>query len=400
MGSSKRAGYRNGGCTLGERDGEAVADFRDEATGKRRRVRLGVAFKDAKASKDALDRFAEARRAITKHQAAHTIADLWTMWLNDRAADGFDNAIYNAHWASLGPAFGHRAPDLLTTQDCRDYARQRFAAGISAWTVHTELRRLSSCLKWAHEHRHIEWRPKVWVPSPGKHRDRVLTFDEARKLVATAAECSDPHVYLFVVLLFATGARHRAILDLTWDRVDFTRGLIQFDEDLPPDPMSRSWRKGRATVPMNDLARKALEIAHAGRQTAHVVEHGGRRLRSARDGFAAAVARAGLSDDVTPHTIRHTVITWLDERGEDRRRAAQLAGHRDERTTARVYTHTSPEALRGTVGALDTPFAPLPKISHVEAGAEQVADADADAKSSPGVPLGQEKAAPHDEGAA
>ena len=77
-------------------------------------------------------------------------------------------------------------------------------------------------------------------------------------MLVKGAEAGDPHVGLFVVLVFATGARHTAVLDLTWDRIDFVRGTIQFDEDLPPDPMSKAWRKGRATVPMNRGARKAL----------------------------------------------------------------------------------------------------------------------------------------------
>ena len=106
----------------------------------------------------------------------------------------------------------------------------------------------------------------MWIPRPGKSRDRVLSIEEA-KLLVKGVGAGDPHVGLFVELAFATGARHGAILDLTWERVDFVRGTIQFDEDLPPDPMSKSWRKGRATVPMNRGARKALEVAFAGRQT-------------------------------------------------------------------------------------------------------------------------------------
>ena len=105
----------------------------------------------------------------------------------------------------------------------------------------------------------------------------------------------------------------------------------------------------------------------AGRQTDHVIEHGGRRLKTVREGFAAAVERAGLDQSagaVTPHTIRHSVLTWLDEAKVETRRAAQLAGHKNEETTRLVYTHSSPQVLAEAVGILDLPFAPLPKISH------------------------------------
>jgi integrase len=284
------------------------------------------------------------------------------MWLGERAADKLSNAIYRANWVSLGPAFASRSPSLLATQDFRDYAQSRFDKGLSPWTVHTELVRLRACLKWAAEHHHIAVRPKVWVPTPGQSRDRVLTADEGRSLVAGGFS-GDPHIGLFIVIAFATGARHRAILDLSWDRIDFVRGLIAFDEDLPRDPMSKSWRKGRALVPMNKAVRAALELAYAGRQSKWVIEHGGRRLKSVRDGFGNAVARAGLAG-VTPHTIRHTVASWLEDRVGDARRA-QLLGHGNIETTRKVYTHSGAELLTEAVAYLD--FAPLPRIAHDEA---------------------------------
>ena len=360
--------YRNGNCTLGRRGNEAVVSYPDE-NGKRQRTRLGVPFSDMAAAERALNIFAEAQRAVRKQQASYTVGQLWEMWLEERAADRLRNDIYNANWVALGPSFASRSPDLLNAQDFRDYAELRFRAGKASWTVHTELSRLRSCLKWAVETHLIARRPKVWVPTPGKHRERVLSFDEARALVAGALK-GDPHVYLFVVVAFATGARHGALLDLVWERIDFAAGLIAFDEVLKPDPMSKSWRKGRALVPMNRAARMALETAFAGRQTRYVIEHGGRRLKSIRCGFAAAVERAGLfpAAGITPHTIRHTVASWLEDRVNDARRA-QLLGHSGMRTLP-VYTHSGAELLVEAVSLLDAEFAPLPKIAHEEAETE------------------------------
>lgn len=347
-GKQAAATYRNGDVWLGWRGETAVACFTDEGTGKRKRVGLGrLSEAEARA---ALDRFAEARRAIARQQQRHTIGQLWDLWLADRAEDGFSNAIYRANWAALGPAFGSRDPALLSIADSRAYARARFAAGRAPATVATELVRLRHCLKWAAKRRLIEWAPDVWVPARGGPRDRTLTVGEAKRLMQAAR---DPHVELFIVLAIATGARHTAILDLTWARVDFERGLIQYDETLPPDPMNRSWRKGRATVPMSALTRAALERAYAGRRTDYVIEHGGRRLKSIREGFANAVARAGLSE-VTPHTLRHSVSTWLKERDVKLERRAQLLGHADIRTTDMHYSHADAAVyLSGVVEILD-----------------------------------------------
>jgi integrase len=383
---AKRRGrtYANGGVRLGQREGgEAVADYRDEdAGGKRRRVRLGVQFADFEAAKAALDKFADNRKKLLADQRTLTVNDVWAMWLREREADGFNNDIYRHQYKPMGAVFGTRSPLLLEAQDFRDYAQSRFDAGKAPATVNTELRRLSSCFKWAAETRKLPFRVKVWVPAAGGSRERVLSIVEAQALVR-AAEQGDPHVYLFVVLAFATGARHTAILDLTWDRIDFVSGKIQYDEDLPPNPMSRSYKKGRATVPMNRAARAALEIAYAGRQTDYVIEHGGKRLKAIHDGFRAAVVRAGLGHlveaptpnnpgnlrvvtDVTPHTIRHTVATWLDALKIADKRTAQLLGHSDEETTKKHYTHASFEVLSEAVEHLDAAFAPLPKIGFEE----------------------------------
>jgi integrase len=347
--------YRRGDIILGWRGPVAVADYRD-ASGKRCRARLGeLSEKDARA---ALDQFADARALVQAQTIKHTVGALWKLWMDDRAKDGLNNAIYNANWASLEPNFGTRVPDHITADDCRAYAQARFDLGRAPATVATELTRLRHCLKWAKRRRHISDEPYIWVPSRGKPRQTVVTMDEAIRLLQSA---SDHHVYLFILLAITTGARHRAILDLTWDRIDWDRGTIQYDEDEEINPMSRTWRKGRATVPMGARVRSELEWAKQGAQTDHVIEHGGRRLKSVREGFANAVGRAKLSDDVTPHTLRHSVATWLKERGVDLELRAQMLGHADTRTTDVVYSHADATYLAPAVEIINTDLAALPQ---------------------------------------
>jgi len=308
-------------------------------------------------------------RAVKTVQASPTVGSLWRAWLAERAKDGLSNAVYNANWKALAPFFEHRAPDQLRRDDWRDYARQRFDAGIAPATVHTELSRLSVCLKFAAEMRWIAHRPKHWLPAKPKPRGRVLTPDEAMRLIAGARQC-DPHVEVFVVLLFATGARHRAVLDLEWSRIDFEKGTIDLEVDLPPDPMNKSWRKGRAHVVMSRLARDVLTRAKSGATCDHVVEHGGRRLKECREGFRSARVRAGLSDDITPHTIRHTVASWAKGSVATDATAA-LLGHADEATTRLVYQHGNAEHTRPVVEHIDNVLAPLPSFSARDGGKVQ-----------------------------
>lgn len=351
----KRESYCNGDVSLGQSAGHWVACF--DHVGKRKRKRLLPIARPETEARAALDRFADARRAVLTTQSSRTIGDLWKLWLAERAKDGFSNDIYSAQWKALAPFWANRAPDQVQRDDWREYARQRFALGRAPATVHTELSRLSVCLKWATETRLIAFRPKHWLPQKGKPRSRVLTPDEAQALVRAARD-GDPHIEVFVVLLFATGGRHKAVLDLEWSRVDFVAGTINLEVDLPPDPMHKTWRKGRANLVMSRMARAALERAYAIRTCESVVEHGGKRLKTCREGFANACDRAGL-EGVTPHTIRHTVASWTKGKVATEFTAA-LLGHADEATTRLNYMHTSAEHTRPAVDVIDATFATLP----------------------------------------
>lgn len=338
--------YQVGKYRLNRLAGEACAVWRDDTTGRRHRFRLGVRSEaEGRAELARFARRADAAQALS----VSTAGAIWEAYVADRERDGKGMGIYRENWKALRPAFAALTPDEIGDDTCRAYAESRFALGRKPATVATELVRLRTALNWAAKRRIIAAAPHVWVPSPGAPRSRTLTEHE---IAAILDACEAPHIRLFAVLALATGGRHSAILELTWDRVDFAAGSIDLRVPRVVAPMSKRHWKGRAQVAMNGLARAALDEARAAATGAHVIEWNGRPVRSVKKAFAAAVRRAGL-DGVTPHTFRHSVASLQWAAGIDPHVVARFLGHRDVKTTSQIYAKPAPAYTAGAAAVVD-----------------------------------------------
>jgi integrase len=328
MGKWKR--YAIGRYTLQQLNGVACAVWKEN--GKRRRFRLGVRTEpDGRA---ALARFASVEAA--SRVSAKTVGEIFSAYVADRERDGKLVRVFHDNWRALKGTFQAMPPEAINADVCRAYAEERFAAGRARATVWSELTRLRSCLNWAHKRKVIPEAPYVWIPSKGHPRNKVLSEPEFLKLLNAAGM---PHVRLFMILCLATAGRKGAVLELTWDRVDFEAGEIDLKRPETLAPMSKAARKGRACVPMNGLARAALQEARQAALSDHVIEWNGEPVANVGKAFRAAAARAGL-EGVTPHTIRHTAGTWAWEE-TDPAKVARFLGHRNARTTEAIYAHPS-----------------------------------------------------------
>lgn len=214
---------------------------------------------------------------------------------------------------------------------------------IADGTIAREIQTLRAALKWAFGERWISAPPPVKMPvRASKPRERWLTKDEARSLVDG---CASPHAKLFVRLALSTAARAGAILELTWDQVDLTRGLIDLGEG--------NGNKRRSVVPITQQLRAALEEAKTLSVTEYVIESKGKPVKSVKTAFQAAVKRARLDDTgVVIHTLRHTAATWMVQAGVPLAEVARLLGD-SEKIVEKVYGKHTPEYLRRAVGALE-----------------------------------------------
>jgi integrase len=266
------------------------------------------------------------------------VADLWPPYAADRITDKSEGR-FKSLWKQLEPHFGYKVGKAITKEDCRAYAKERKRQGKANSTIRTELELLRACLRWHYG----KEAPQISAPAPSKPRERYLTKEEAEKLLA---HIETPHVRLFVELALSTGARMSAILELTWDRVDFAHGTIDFN------PAGRDiTNKRRTVVPMNRRAREALEKAKEGALTDHVIEYGEKPVASVKRAIAAAARRSGVP--CSPHVFRHTAGVWMAQADVPMQKIAQFLGHTSTRVTETVYARYSPRFMADAAGALD-----------------------------------------------
>ncbi len=159
--------------------------------------------------------------------------------------------------------------------------------------------------------------------------------------------------------------RERALLELLYAAGLRVSEALRLDlEDLSLDgAFVRVIGKGdkERLVPIGEVAILVLRTWLDGQRAAILGTHhvaalrggpvfvGDRGRRLARQqawaGVKRAAAQAGLSDRISPHTLRHSFATHLLEGGADLRIVQELLGHASISTT-QLYTHVTGERIR------------------------------------------------------
>src|SRR3990167_10268321 len=305
--------------------------------GKRRRYRL-----DARTRTDAEREAIDVIRCKVEAPEGATVADLWEAYRREKVGRQVAHGMLHEGKAVL-PHFGHLRPDQVTVDLCRAYSALRHSQGKSDGTTWTELGHLRTVFRWAEAGGIIKRAPRIERPQKPAPKDRWLNDKEIQRLLAAPTAF---HIRLAIVLMLATAARVGAILELRWNRVDFERNQIDLRaSDIGP-------RKGRAVVPMNAMARAALQQARDAAQTEYVIEWAGQPVKSIKTGFYAAVATAGLKG-VSPHVLRHTSAVHLTVAGIPMQRISQYLGHSNTSVTERTYARFSPNHMREEADVLD-----------------------------------------------
>ncbi len=257
------------------------------------------------------------------------------------------------HRRHLEAHFGDMAPARIRKTDVRAYEAARAAGEIGQRAGASTVRRELITLVAALNHAVAEGRlsradlPTITLPAEGPRRERYLTDDEVAHLFALAAQHRPDgrlsRVERWLHLAYYTARRKTAITRLTWDRVDWTLGTIDFEE-----PGRQRTKKRRGVAHMHPKLRECLERARreAGDEAVYVLDHPG----DIRAAFETLAARSGIAG-LTPHVLKHTSITHMLRRGVPIWKVAGATAT-SAATIEKVYGKHVPEAQREAVEVL------------------------------------------------
>ncbi len=186
----------------------------------------------------------------------------------------------------------------------------------------------------------------VSIPRPKKEQRLPQVFSQ-QEVSRFFREIKNIKHRAILFLIYSAGLRVGEAVRLRIEDVDTDRKMIYIRK--------AKGKKDRYTI-LSQIALEALSLylelyrpekwlfpgAQEGR---HITE------RSVQKAFEDARSKAGITKDVSVHSLRHSFATHLLEGGTDLRYIQELLGHNSSRTTE-IYTHVS----RKDLGRIQSPL--------------------------------------------
>lgn len=210
---------------------------------------------------------------------------------------------------------------------------------------------LRAFFQYLQQERRIDQDPFILleVPKAEKKPPQTLTVEETERLL----EAPKPDTPLglrdkaMLELLYATGIRVSELISLNMDDVNLELRFLRCSGErgkeriLPFGEVTAEWldlyvREGRSHFVLDDQENPALFPNRRGG-------------RISRQGFWKLMKKygqeAGITAEITPHTLRHSFAVHLLERGADVRSVQELLGHSDA-STIQMYVSRSRSSLK------------------------------------------------------
>ncbi|MGG5316594.1 site-specific tyrosine recombinase XerD [Enterococcus sp. AZ072] len=239
--------------------------------------------------------------------------------------------------------------DVKNWQDVDRYTVVDFLALLSQeGKASTTITRMISSLRRFHQflrqERYTDHDPMQHIESPKKAQKlpQTLSLAEVERLIAAPDTSTTLGIRDRAILevMYATGLRVSELIGLKLGDIHLEMGLLQTigkgdkERIVPLGDYAIHWLERYINEARPILTKKNQNEPHL-----FVNNHGkGLSRQGIWKNLKQIVIKAGITKDVTPHTLRHSFATHLLENGADLRTVQELLGHADISTT-QIYTH-------------------------------------------------------------
>jgi integrase len=270
-------------------------------------------------------------------------------WMNDLR-------YYTKH---LAPRFGNKRLDAIAPIDI-ERMKKELKEGVNkrgkpyaAATIKHQIAILRRLFNLARKWNLYDGKSPVESVEMPKVDNQVTEFlkdDELKQLLKTLKTWPYRESAAFVRFALLTGFRRGELFKLTWENVDFERGLISL---LEP-------KGGKKQI--LPISAEALEVLKSLERTSEYVFPGknGKQRTDFKGPWYRIRKAAGLPDNFRFHGLRHHFASTLVSNGVDLAVVQALLTHKDPKTTQR-YAHLAPGALKDAAtrsGKLLSPESP------------------------------------------
>ncbi|MGY4476320.1 integrase [Bradyrhizobium sp. USDA 3364] len=341
-----------------------ILDGRDE-------ISTGCSPNDRGSAEKALANYITAKHKPdwqNSHPAEVAVADVLAYYGSNKAPSLGHPELVGYHMVPLLKHFGTMTCWEIDAESCKAYVNRRMAGEIGRRvkesTTRRELVTLSAALTFAYDQRKLSHPISVSLPKESEPRAGWLKRGQAARLLAGALGITaiafdvksrapvkwgrlfqpSYHVARFILIGLYTGTRHEANLSMRWG-VNSKSGWFDLDRGV-------MYRRGQGE---SDTNKRRVPAPIPDRLLPHLkrwrrmtvtgpVEYAGRLIAKERTGWDRACELAGLGDEVTPHILKHTCITWLLQNRVPIWEVAGFVGT-SEKVIRDTYGHHSPDHL-------------------------------------------------------
>jgi integrase/recombinase XerD len=268
--------------------------------------------------------------------------------LSDRTLSAYRGDV--VRFVAFARDSGVESPREVDGGDLREFTFSLKDEGLAATTIRRAQSALRTYFGFLLDEGDIEVDPTERLESPrtGRKLPDVLDPAEIERMLGSLDDSKDTWARDRAILevLYGSGLRVSELTDLPVRSIDLEEQIVLV------------FGKGskERLVPLGGAARRSLEVYL--RQVRPGLDRGasrGRVFLNARGTPLSrmsvwsivkdAAERAGITKNVSPHTLRHSFATHLLEGGADLTVVQELLGHADISTT-QIYTHVDREYLR------------------------------------------------------